>query len=469
MFDRTTVRIPHATRPGSFAGYLRSAARRGRRRSGGGLRYEAVVAILWFTPGIAIGTWNDLNTSATAGSAINWPAAGVLLLAGIAVLGLVCVSIGPVTASREWRAWVLSTPLDRGILLRRRAIGLLALMMVPGIVLGAVIADAAGFRHGQALASVLLGMSAAVSAGGLAMWQQRLRPAGASRGRGWLWSAAVLGAIAVVANLQQVQPLGGSTLQVAAEVGVVVAVCLAALGLSGAGLIPLASLAAGSGSVSSMALAVQDQSLAPLSGVLAATPGRRRSQATPRPLSGTGRAALIAVDRRRTLRNRPVLARWVVMGVIPYAAWALLSGVGWGPSALVVITFVAAIAAASGLCGTVRQFAGSPGLADRYGLSRAEAKSAAMLLPQFATLVWALATAPVLLLHTPPPMVVLVPLVAFGAVAFRARQGPFVPKFVVGQQYSRDLGRMFARGPLLLFGGAILLALLAAGLQQRNL
>jgi hypothetical protein len=469
VIDGAIVRAPHATRPGSFARYLRSAARRGRRRTGGGLRYEAVVAILWFTPGIAIGTWNDLNTAATAGSPINWPTAGVLLLAGIAVLGLICVTIGPVTASREWRAWVLSTPLDRGILLRRRATGLLALMMVPGIVLGAVIADAAGFRHGQALAAVVLGMAAAVSAGGLAMWQQRLRPPGASRGRGSLWSAGVLAAVAVVANLQQAHPLGGNTLWAAAEVGVVVSVCLAALGLSGVGLIPLSSLAAGSGSVSSMALAVQDQSLAPLSAVLTAGPGRRRGHAPARPLSGTGRAALIAVDRRRTLRNRPVLVRWAVMGAMPYAAWTLLSGVGWGSTALVVITFVAAVAAASGLCGTARQFAGSPGLADRYGLSRAEAKSAALLLPQMATLVWGLATAPVLLLNTPPPMAVLVPLAAFGAVAFRACQAPFVPKFVVGQQYSRDLGRLFARGPLLLFGGAVLLALVAAGLKQRNL
>ncbi len=433
------------------------------------MRYEIVVAVLWFTPGIAIGAWNDLNTSATAGSPVNWPAAGVLLLAGVAIIGLACVALGPVTASREWRAWLLSTPLDRGSLLRRRATGVLALLTVPGVVLGAVLADAAGFRHGQALASVLLGIAAAVSAGGLAMWQQRLRPAGAPRGRGWLWWAGALVAAAVVLDLGQVQPLDGGTLWTAAGIGIVVALCLVALGLSGVGLIPLSSLAAGSGSVSSMALAVQDQSLGPLAAMLSAAPGRRRSHAAPRPLSGTGRAAVIAVDRRRTLRNRPAVVRWVVMGLIPYAAWALLSGVGWGPTALVVITFVAAVAADSGLCSTVRQFSGSPALADRYGLSRAGARSAAMLLPQLATLLWGVATAPVLQLHTPPAMAVLVPLVAYGVVAFRARQAPFVPKFAVGQQYSQDLGRLFARGPLLLIGGAVLLAVVAAGLKQRNL
>ena len=68
-------------RPAGFARYLRAAERRGRRRSGGGLRYEIVVGVLWFGPGIAIGTWQDLNRPSTAEPALNWPAAGLLMLA----------------------------------------------------------------------------------------------------------------------------------------------------------------------------------------------------------------------------------------------------------------------------------------------------------------------------------------------------------------------------------------------------
>ncbi len=125
---RRTAAPPVADRPAGFARYLRAAERRGRRRSGGGLRYEIIVAVLWFGPGIAIGTWQDLDRPSTAEPALNWPAAGLLMLAATALVGLACAAIGPVSASREWRAWVLSTPLDRGSLLRGRAVGRLVLL-----------------------------------------------------------------------------------------------------------------------------------------------------------------------------------------------------------------------------------------------------------------------------------------------------------------------------------------------------
>ncbi|MET3806624.1 hypothetical protein ABIB25_003640 [Nakamurella sp. UYEF19] len=461
--------VPTSTDPAGFARYLRVAASLGRRRTGTGMRYEIVVAILWFGPAIVIGTWNDLNTSVSSNPPLDWPAAGLLLIAGAALIGLACITIGPVTASREWRAWVLSTPLDRGVLLRRRAVGLVALLVVPGVILGAVLADAAGVRHGPALAAVLLGIAAAISAGGVAMWQQRIRHAAAPRGRGWLWCVVVMAAAAIVVNLRHADPLTAGTLWTAAGTGVVIMLGLTSLGLSGVGLIPLASLAAGSGSVSSLALAVQDQSLAPLAAVLAIRPGHRPSGAVSRSLTGTGRRVVLAMDRRRLLRDRPALVRWFATALLPYGSWALLSGVGWGPAALVVVTFVSAVTAISALCGTVRQFASTPSLADRYGLDRAEARSAAMVIPQIGAVVWGVLTAPILLLHTPQFMAVLVPVTAFAAVAFRARQAPFQPGFVVGQQYSRDAARLFARGPALLIGGAVVLALIAAGLRQRNL
>lgn len=461
--------MPTSTDPAGFARYLRAAASRGRRRTGTGMRYEIAVAILWFGPAIAIGTWNDLNTSVSSDPPLDWPASALLLMAGAALIALACITIGPVTASREWRAWVLSTPLDRGVLLRRRAIGLLALLVVPGVILGALVADAAGVRHGPALALVLLGVASAVAAGGVAMWQQRVRHAAAPRGRGWLWCVIVLVAAAVVVNLRPVDELTSGTLWTAAGVGVVITLGLATVGLSGVGLVPLASLAAGSGSVSSLALAVQDQSLAPLAAVLATRPGYRPSGAVSGRLTGTGRRVVLAMDRRRLLRNRPALVRWSVTALVPYGVWALVSDIGWGATALVVATFVSSVAAVSALCGTVRQFAGTPTLADRYGLDRAEAKSAAMVIPQIGAVVWGLITAPVLLLHTPSFMAVLVPVTAFAAVAFRARQAPFQPGFVVGQQYSRDAMRLFARGPALLLGGAVILALISAGLRQRNL
>ncbi len=469
MIGNRAAAPPAADRPASFARYLRAAERRGRQRGSGGLRYEVVVAVLWFGPGVAIGTWQDLDRSSAGAAPLNWPAAGLLMLAAAALVGLACAAVGPVSASREWRAWVLSTPLDRGSLLRGRAAGRLVLLLVPGMVIGAVIADAAGFRHQYALACVVAGMGGAVAAGGVAMWQQWHRAAGAPRARGWLWCAAALVLTAVPVNLLDVGAPDEAGLWLTALAAGIVALIAAAIGLAGVGLIPLSTLAAGSGSSSSIALALADQSLAPLSAVLAAPPGRRRSGATGRPLTGTGQAALIAMDRRRTLRNRPAIARWVAMAAVPYATWALVSGIGWAPAALAVVTFVAGVAAISGLCSTVRQFAGTPTLADRYGLDRITSKSSAMLLPRLAALVWGIAVAPVLLLHNPQVMAFVMPLAVLGVVEFRARLGPFQPRFTMGETYSRDQGRLFARGPALLVGGCLVMAVLVAGLRQRHL
>ncbi len=301
------------------------------------------------------------------------------------------------------------------------------------------------------------------------MWLQRQRAAGTAPGRGWLWCAAVLAGAAVPANLQTMGRLDPAALWFAAIVAAVAGVAAATIGLTGVGWIPLSTLAAGSGASSSVALAIADQSLAPLAVVLAAPPGRRRSHAPLRPLTGVGQRALVAMDRRRTLRNRPAMLRWVVMAALPYAAWSLLHGVGFAPSALAVITFLAGVAAISGLCSTVRQLAGTPPLADRYGLDRGQSKSSAMLLPRIAALVWGVAVAPILLLHDPQVMALIVPLAVLGVVEFRARQGPFEPGFVMGETYSRDQGRLFARGPALLLGGCVILAILVAGLQQRHL
>src|SRR5207302_8428852 len=122
--------------------------------------------------------------------------------------------------------------------------------------------------------------------------------------------------------------------------------------------------------------------------------------------------------------DRSAVVRWFGMAVLPYAAWSLLHGVGWAPSALAVVAFVSGVAAISGLCGTVRQFAGTPPLADRYGLDRRQSKNSAMLLPRIGGLVWGVAVAPILLLHVPAVMAFLIPPAVIGVVEFRARQGP---------------------------------------------
>ncbi len=172
---------------------------------------------------------------------------------------------------------------------------------------------------------------------------------------------------------------------------------------------------------------------------------------------------------RQLRRNRSAQIRWVVLAATPYAVWVLVAGARWASSALAAVTFVSAVAAISGLCGTARVFAGNPNLADRYGLASAETIGAAMVLPRIGALLWGLLTAPALLMHAPAVMALGITPAALAIVEFRARQGPFEPTFQLGQQYSKDFGRQLARGPALLFGGCIVIAVLVAGLQQRHL
>ncbi len=199
------ARIPAFRRPGSFPRYLRVAARRGRKRAGSGNRYEIGVALVWFGPGIVFGTWQDLAAAPSSTPLLNWPAATLLLLSGTALLGGVCSALGPVTASREWRAWLLSTPLDRGVLLRRRAWGVLAMLVVPGMVLGAAVAGMGGYRGSDALACVLVGVGAVIAVGGSTMRRQR-RAGATAAGRGWLVGAAAAAGAAVAAEFLVVRP-----------------------------------------------------------------------------------------------------------------------------------------------------------------------------------------------------------------------------------------------------------------------
>ncbi len=226
--------------------------------------------------------------------------------------------------------------------------------------------------------------------------------------------------------------------------------------------IPVTALARGSGASASLALAVYEQSLEPLAPVVSRVHVSRRGAIASRPLVGVDQPALASVNRLLLRRHRAVLVRWALLATVPYAAFGLLAGIGWGPSAFAVVTYLAAVAAISGLCGTVRKFAAAPSLADRYGLDRALSKRTAMTLPYLGAAAWAAVTAPAVLLSVPPYLAVLIPAAALVLVEFRARLAPYEPTFTMGQEYPSDLGPRFLRGPLWLAATAFLLAILVA-------
>jgi hypothetical protein len=240
--------------------------------------------------------------------------------------------------------------------------------------------------------------------------------------------------------------------------------CLAAtvLAVRALRMIPITALARGSGASASLALAVYEQSLEPLAPLLSRARFHRRAAATSRRLTGVGTGALASVDRLLLRRNRQAPARWFVLALVPYAGMVLLSGIGWGPSALAVLTYLAAVGAVSGLCGMVRKFTAEPSLAERYGLDRFLSRRTAMIIPCVGAAVWAVVTAPAILLTEPPYLAAVIPAAALILVLIRANLSPYQPSYTMGEQYESDLAPKSIRGPIPLIATCFLLAIIVA-------
>lgn len=205
-----TIRLPppDPARPRSFRRYLTHAQRRYRRGTGSGSGYVLTVFVLFYASSIAFWAWLTLTGPPPGHPLLAEPTTVTVLAAGLLMLGAGWSFLGPVPASAAWASWVLSTPVDRGLLLAGRAWTRLGLAVLPGVVLGAVAAIAAGFRDSQALAVLVIGGAGGVIVCGTAiLGQQRdVRPAG------WLRWGTVLGLLvaAVVLQLTSTRPLPGS-------------------------------------------------------------------------------------------------------------------------------------------------------------------------------------------------------------------------------------------------------------------
>jgi hypothetical protein len=420
------------------------------------------VLVLYFSPGIGVGVWVGLTGQPPDLPTLTVPAGLAALLVGATLVGLACSFLGPITAPPEWRAWVLSTPLDRGALLRRRFVAVLAAACLPGLVVGALVAGGTGLRGALAVAAILAGALCGLMAAGVAVLLQSTVTHGAAL-RVWFVLLAVF--VAAAAGLMAVRPeLPGERLSWSVAIALLIPALLAGVSARSAlARISVPAMATGAGASASLGLAIYEQSLAPVASVLAGAGGNRRSSTPSRSLHGVGQPALAAVERVRIRRNRAALARWTLLALLPYAVLVLMAGLSWRGSALAVVTYLAGVGAVSGLCSTVRKFAQTPVLADQYGLDRTVAKSTAMQVPYCGAAGWAVLTAPALLIGAPSYLAVLVPLAVIALVAFRARQAPYEPTFTMGQEYESDFAPKLFRGPIWLLASAFLLAILVAG------
>lgn len=434
---------PDPLRPWTFQRYLAHAQRRHRRSSGSGSAYVLTVFGLFYGSPILIWAWLTLTGPPPENPALCGPAAVAVLAAGLLMLGAGWSFLGPVPASAAWASWVLSTPLDRAMLLARRVWMRLFVAAWPGAVLGVFVAVAAGLRDSAALAVLVIGGAGGVIVCGAAILGQRrdVRPSGRVR-----WGA-VLGLLAIATFLQLFPTARLPTdwwwpAAVAVSVGGFVVAVTAG---RSAGRIPLHRLTAADAVQMVMMLALAEQSLEWVA--VAGRGGHRRGGASRRPLTGTGRATLVAVCRRLFWRNRIGVARFVGAAAVPSLIAALGHGIPRAPVAMAVISVLAAIAATNSAVGPARRFHHDPRLQAHFGIDTTATRRTMLTIPAVMTISWTVLAVPALILGGPPVMVVIVPALAYAVVAYRLTRPEYVPSYVMGQQYQADMVRYFFRGP----------------------
>lgn len=444
---------PDPTRPAEFPRYLRRMGRRWRSVTGTGIRYETTLVVLWYGTVPAIIGLRALAAPPPAVPPLSWPAAAALLLAAAAVVVLFAVAAGPVNVGPEYRAWMLSTPIDRRVLLRRPAGRALLLTAAVTGVAGLVLAGLAGLRGADALAATGLAAAIGAAAGAAAVLGQA-----AATPRAMVlvarWSAVLLFVAAVALDRVGGRVPPSSLLWIMATAAVGAAAVLARTAIRGVGHIPLARMTAGSGPVASVTEAVADQTLAPLSEILVRPELRRQPVRVGRRLAGTGTGAVAAVGRRLAVRNVQAAGRWVLLVAACYLAAPLLGGIDAGRAGLALVGYLCVLGAVSGYADLARRLAAEPALGDRYGLDRTRSRLAAMRVPVLAGGLFALAVLPVLAGPLGPVRAVAVPALGLLVAAYRAAQRPFAASYVVGSTYSFDLVRRFLRGPGVLLAGA---------------
>lgn len=445
-------------RPRTFRRYLAHAQRRHRRGNGSGSAYILTVFGLFYASTVLLWAWLTLSGPPPSHTLLAEPAAALMLVAGLLTLGAGCSFLGPIPASQAWVAWVLSTPVDRRVLLAGRTCTRLILASLPGATLAAVSAVAAGLRDSSALAILMTGGAGGVIVCGAAILSQRreTRPAG-----WWRWGAvAVLVLSAVILQLFFTRLLFQSWWWWSAGIATVVgALAFGPLAVRSVGQIPLHRLTAADTVRVAMTSAFGEQSMERLSTVNAVV--RWRAKHAYRPLTGTGQAALAAVCRRLFLRTRIGLLRFAVAAAVPSLLVALSYGTPPAPALVDVFSLVAATLAISPAAAPARQIYLNTRLQSLFGIDAEDSRRAIITIPAVIAGLWGLFAAPALLVGGPVVMVVLIPVLAYLVVVYRLTRPEYVPSYTMGQQYQTDLVMYFFRGPAQLVLACCVVAYLA--------
>lgn len=306
-----------------------------------------------------------------------------LSVVGVAVLMKVALAFGPVFAGGDRMFWVLSSPVPRGVLLRPRFFGLLAVGAAVGGVWPAVVFGIVGAVVPAPMA-VGFGAAAGVAVVAGAVVLQRARV----RWQGWLSGLVALSVGALLV------PPGWFGVPVVAP-AVIWAAWVVAIGL---GLLAAASvrhlrrseLAAGAALAGVTRVSVSWFDLALLGSILAERRARalgRVSSARLEHRTANRLAALAQVDALRLRRTPNAVLVWLALLPVP-ALVALGGETGIVPAVHLVAAFLATDRLAAGLKFVCR----SPAMRRALGLPDLQLKLAHLVFPAAGAVLWSAVT-----------------------------------------------------------------------------
>lgn len=411
---------------------LRRQMRSWRRQRADTTLYEQISeAYVWVFSGVVIGAMAisamiqtrvsiasgcTTSTCDDARTSLVWATVAGVLAAVLAA----AQAFGPVMVTPATGAWLLSTPVDRGPVLRSR---LLAAIATAALVCGATVAVVgllAGFTYG---AIGVLGVGAAIAGAGLtaaaASWQ-------GSDGRLTRSAALVLATVTTVWMLlvaldgeptTSAEWITGTSGVAVLVVTAVITVALLVTSARRLARLLRAQLVPGGSLLSSLSGALAGLDLTLAYDVLVAR--RWLTAATVRPVRGGpgGAWALVWRDVVRLRRSPGALAAMIVSLLVPY----VFVRMGLDEAVVLVsalVAFLAGIWSFSALRTTGR----NPGLVRCFPMPLAAVRSATLAVPGAVLLLWSLAAAPAIgqsLDDTPVGVSVLVS-VATGAAALGA-------------------------------------------------
>lgn len=317
-------------------------------------------------------------------------AAALLLLGGLARL---LTAAGPVTASSAFRFWLLSAPVRRRDLLRRRYFGMLAVTVAAALVVAVPLAHVASVAALPVVAAAALA-AIAVAAG--TVWAQACDLADRAAhltGQG-LRAAGVLGFGSLAtgvgrSGLNTALHVSPDAAVVLLAVMLLIAVASVIFGYRALDRIDISVLRRGQGLLTAGRVAAVFMDVFMLTEFLAEQRARQAGRLRPVRM-GAGLAGALARSEWARLRRRPSLAvRAAAAAVVWWGCRPVLPGPAVAAVAVVTGYFLVLPAA-----GTLRQLAASPGLRAQFAphdrwLSRASA--AACLL---ASAAWVFVVAP---------------------------------------------------------------------------